>query len=124
MRKKKETKEMLAELAEQKPISDEAKAKMIDTSASVEEQCKLLCEECKSLRRQLAGVKGENTKLKASLQEMQKLNAKQQSDLQEMSAMLECVDKQRNELLKKLEAFNNMPWYKKIFISGFEICGD
>ena len=114
MRKKKETKEMLAELAEQKPISAEAKAKMIDTSAATGEQCKLLNEECQSLRRQLAGVKGENTKLKASLKEMQKLNEKQQSDLQEISAILECVDKQRNELLKKLEAFNRMPWYKKM----------
>lgn len=114
MKKKKETKEMLAELAEQKPISAEAKAKMIDTSAATGEQCKLLNEECQSLRRQLAGVKGENTKLKASLKEMQKLNEKQQSDLQEMSIALSQIDKQRNEFLAKLKAFNEMPWYKKI----------
>ena len=115
MRKKKEkTAEMLQELATQKPINEETKAKMIDTSAATEEQCKLLNEECQSLRRQLAGVKGENTKLKATLQEMQKLNAKLRDDLQEMGIALSQIDKQRNEFLAKLKAFNEMPWYKKI----------
>lgn len=115
MRKKKEqTTEMLQELATQKPMSEETKAKMIDTSAAMDEQCKLLNEECQSLRRQLAGVKGENTKLKASLQEMQKLNAKLRDDLQEMGIALTQIDKQRDEFLKRLKEFNNMPWYKKI----------
>ena len=75
---------------------------------SVDESLRLAQEEIAALKRQCAGLKGENTKLKSQLSEKDK-------DLRSLRQMCRDFDSEVAELNHLLDYYMS-PWYERIFM--------
>lgn len=75
------------------------------------------CEtECKSLKKQVAGLRGENTKLKNMLDaKVAELNGL----YQELRDLNEKIDVQDEEIYRLEQLAHRTPWYKKLFRRKF-----
>lgn len=71
------------------------------------------CEdECKALKKQIAGLRGENTKLKNILD----AKATEMNGLyQEVRDLNEKIDEQDEEIYRLEQLANKKPWYKRLF---------
>ena len=101
-----------------------------------------LCEELEHFKRVAAGLKGrnkqlveENMVLKNKISLLEGDNSKEVEQLRDaLSTANESIANYKSELYETkikltdykafIEWYNDLPWYKKIFISSFEICGD
>lgn len=76
--------------------------------AAADETLRLAQEDIAALKRQCAGLRGENTKLRTSLSEKDK-------ELRSLRQMCRDFDREISELNHLLDYYT-MPWYERIFM--------
>lgn len=83
------------------------------------------------LKRQLAGSKGRNKQLADEIKRLKDDITARDSviktmhhKLSEQMNKIDVLSLQNSDYRTMVEWYNDLPWYKKIFISGFETCGD
>lgn len=83
------------------------------------------------LKRQLAGSKGRNKQLTEEIKRLKEevtacdsLIKTMHHKLSEQMHKIDVLSLQNSDYRAMVEWYNDLPWYKKIFISGFETYGD
>ena len=90
-----------------------------------------LSKEILHLKHQLAGSKGRNKQLTEEIKRLKEDITASDSviktmhhKLSEQIHKIDVLSLQNSDYRAMVEWYNDLPWYKKIFISRFEICGD
>lgn len=86
--------------------------KDIETYKQVGEQ---MGEEILSLKRQNAGLKGQNKKLQERVKHYKQLDLEGDELNEEKIAKIEMLEKENAALRATIESYKKAPWYKKVF---------
>lgn len=91
----------------------------------------VMSKEIQHLKRQLAGSKGRNKQLAEEIKHLKEdITARDRvikilhHKLSEQMNKNDVLSLQNSDYRAMVEWYNDLPWYKQIFISGLEICGD
>ena len=90
-----------------------------------------MSEEIQHLKHQVSGSKGRNKQLADEIQRLKDditasdtVFKAMERKLSEQRNKIDVLSLQNSDYRAMVEWYNDLPWYKKIFISGLEICGD
>ena len=92
---------------------------------------KAMKEEISRLRHQVSGSKGRNKRLTEEIKHLKEDITARDSviktmhhKLSEQIHKIDVLSLQNSDYRAMVEWYNDLPWYKKIFVSRLEICGD
>lgn len=90
-----------------------------------------MSKEIQHLKHQVSGSKGRNKQLAEEIKRLKEDITARDSvvkilhhKLSEQMNKNDVLSLQNSDYRAMVEWYNDLPWYKKIFISGLEICGD